>query len=84
MGTVTTPGESLHAFVAGPIVPMGIGKAKYVLVVVDKCVRFSWVRPMREKGPNGEAAGASDPTHQHPDTATEGTRGMPAADRPRW
>ena len=43
------PGESLHADVAGPIVPVGIGKAKYVLVVVDELTRFSWVFPMREK-----------------------------------
>ena len=48
-GSATTPGESLHADVAGPIVPMGIGKAKYVLVVVDECNRYSWVFPMREK-----------------------------------
>ena len=31
------------------IVPMGIGKAKYVLVVVDECTRYSWVFPMRKK-----------------------------------
>ena len=44
----TTPGESLQADVAGPIVPMGISKAKYVLVVVDECTRYSWVFPMRK------------------------------------
>ena len=49
VGRATTPGESLHADVAGPIVPMGIGKAKYVLVVVDECTRYSWVFPMRKK-----------------------------------
>ena len=49
VGRVTTPGESLHADVDGPIVPMGIGKAKYILVVVDECTRYSWVFPMRKK-----------------------------------
>ena len=49
VGRATMPGESLHADVAGPIVPMGIGKAKYVLVVVDELTRFSWVFPMRKK-----------------------------------
>ena len=49
VGRVTTPSDSLHADVAGPIVPMGISKAKYVLVVVDECTRYSWVFPMREK-----------------------------------
>ena len=49
VGRATTPGESLHADVAGPIVPMGIGNAKYVLVVVDECTRYSWVFPMRKK-----------------------------------
>ena len=49
VGRATTPGESLLADVAGPIVPMGIGKAKYVLVVVDEYTRYSWVFPMRKK-----------------------------------
>ena len=49
VGRATTPGESLHADVAGPIVPMGIGKAKYVLVVVDECTRYSCVFPMSKK-----------------------------------
>ena len=49
VGRATTPVESLYADVAGPIVPMGIGKAKYVLVVVDECTRYSWVFPMRKK-----------------------------------
>ena len=35
VGRPTSPGKSLHVDVAGPIVPMGIGQAKYVLVVVD-------------------------------------------------
>ena len=43
------PGEPLLADVAGLIVPMGIGKAKYVLVVVDELTRFSWVFPMRKQ-----------------------------------
>ena len=48
-GQATTPGESLHADVAvGPIVPMGIGQAKYVLVAVDEPTRYAWVFPMRK------------------------------------
>ena len=42
VGRATTPSESLHADVAGPILPMGIGKAKYVLIVVDEFTRYSW------------------------------------------
>ena len=49
VGRATMPGESLHADVAGLIVPMGIGKATYVLVVVDELTRYSWVFPMRKK-----------------------------------
>ena len=49
VGRATMPGESLHADVAGPIVPMGIGKAKYVFVAVHELTRFSWVFPMRKK-----------------------------------
>ena len=49
MGQATAPGESLHADVAGLIVPMGIGQAKYVLVAVDELKRFAWVFPMRKK-----------------------------------
>ena len=41
--------ESLHADAAGPIVPMGIGLAKYVLVAVDELTRYAWVLPMRKK-----------------------------------
>ena len=41
VGSATTPGESLRADVAEPIVPMGIGKAKYVLVVVHEPTRFA-------------------------------------------
>ena len=48
VGRATTPGKSLHADVVGPIVPMGIGTAKYVLVVVDECTRYSWVFPVRK------------------------------------
>ena len=39
----------MHADVAGPIVPMGIGQAKYVLVAVDELTRYAWVFPMRKK-----------------------------------
>ena len=49
VGQATAAGESLHADVAGPIVPMGIGRAKYVLVAVDKLTRYAWVFPMRKK-----------------------------------
>ena len=41
VGRATSPGESLHADVAGPIVPMGIGQAKYVLVAVDELTRYA-------------------------------------------
>ena len=49
VGRATMPGGSLHADVAGPIVPMSIGKAKYDLVVVDELTRFSWVFPKKKK-----------------------------------
>ena len=49
VGRATMPGETLHADVAGPIVPMAIGKANYVLVVVDELTHFSRVFPMRKK-----------------------------------
>ena len=49
VGQATAPGESLHADVAGTIVPMGIGQAKYVLVAVDELTRYAWVFPMRKK-----------------------------------
>ena len=49
VGQATALGESLHADVAGPIVPMGIGQAKYVLVAVDELTRYTWVFPMRKK-----------------------------------
>ena len=48
VGRATTPGELLHADVAGDIVPMGIGQAKYVLVAVDELMRYAWVFPMRK------------------------------------
>ena len=41
VGQATAPGESLLADVAGPIVPMGIGQAKYVLVEVDELTRYA-------------------------------------------
>ena len=49
VGQATAPGESLHADVAGPIVLVGIGQAKYVLVAVDELTRYAWVFPMRKK-----------------------------------
>ena len=49
VGRATAPGESLHADVAGPIVPMGIGHAKYALVAADELTRNAWVFPKRKK-----------------------------------
>ena len=49
MGQATAPGESLHVDVADPTVPMGIGRAKYVVVAVDELTRYAWVFPMRKK-----------------------------------
>ena len=49
VGRATTPEESLHMDVAGPIVPMGIGQPKYVLVAVDELTCYACVFPMRKK-----------------------------------
>ena len=49
VGQATAQGESLRVDVAGPIFPMGIGLAKYVLVAVDKLTRYAWVFLMRKK-----------------------------------
>ena len=49
VGQATAPGESLHEDVAGPIVPMRIGHAMYVLVAVDELTRYAWVLPMWKK-----------------------------------
>ena len=49
VGQATAPGESLHTDVAGPIVPMGIGQAMYVLVAVDELTRYAWVFPKGKK-----------------------------------
>ena len=45
----TEPGECYSADVAGPIRPLGIGGAKYILVAVDAYTRFLHVMPMRRK-----------------------------------
>ena len=45
----TSPGECYFADVAGPISPLGIGGAKYILVAVDAFTRFLHVIPMRGK-----------------------------------
>ena len=45
----TSPGECYFADVAGPIRPVGIGGAKYILVAVDAHTRFLYVMPMRRK-----------------------------------
>ena len=49
VGRAAAPGESLHADVAGPIVHMEIGQAKYVLMAVDELKRYAWIFPMRQK-----------------------------------
>ena len=49
MGKATRPGESLHTDVAGPVVPMGTGPARYILVAVDELTRYTWVFPMRKQ-----------------------------------
>ena len=49
VGRATAPGETLHVDVAVPIVPMGIGQDKYVLVAVGELTRYAWVFPMRKK-----------------------------------
>ena len=41
--------ESYQADVAGPIRPLGIGQAKYVLAVVGEYTRYQHVLPMRRK-----------------------------------
>ena len=45
----TSPGECYFADVAGPISPLGIGAAKYILVAVDAYTRFLHAMPMRRK-----------------------------------
>ena len=45
----TSPGGCYFADVAGPIRPVGIGGAKYILVAVDAYTRFLYVMPMRRK-----------------------------------
>lgn len=43
------PGEVLHADLMGPVVPMGVGKARYLLVVVDEFTRYTFACPMSHK-----------------------------------
>ena len=45
----TQPGECYFADVAGPIRPLGIGGAKYILVAVDAYTRFLHVMPKHRK-----------------------------------
>ena len=45
----TSPGEVYFADEAGPITPLDIGKAKYILVAVDAFTRYLHVMPMRRK-----------------------------------
>ena len=49
VGRANAPGASLHADVAGPIVPMGIGGVKYILAVFNELSRFAWTFPMKKK-----------------------------------
>ena len=83
VGQATAPGESLHADVAGPIVPMGIGQAKYVLVAVDELTRYAWVFPMRKKSQTAPLL-ALLIQNQHSSPATGGSRGTPPAFGSRW
>ena len=53
MGRVDATGASLHADVAGPIVPMGVGGVKYILAVVDEGSRFAWTFPVKKKSQSG-------------------------------
>ena len=45
----TSPSECYFADVAGPISPLGIGGAKYILVAVDTYTRFLHAMPLRRK-----------------------------------
>ena len=49
VGKATLPRERLHTGVAGPVVSVGIGQAKYIHVAVDKLTHYTWVFPMRKK-----------------------------------
>ena len=49
VATSPWPGECYFADAAGPIRPLGIGGAKYILVAVDAFTRFLHVMPMRRK-----------------------------------
>ena len=48
-GRFDTPGASLHADVAGSIVPMGIGGVKYIHAVLDEWSRFAWIFPIKQQ-----------------------------------
>lgn len=48
-GRATATRELLHVDVAGPVVPLGIGQARYILVAVDELPQYAWVFPMRKK-----------------------------------
>ena len=41
MAQAIASGETLHMDVTGPIVPVGIGQAMYVLEAVDELTRFA-------------------------------------------
>ena len=48
-GRVDKHGASLHAAIAGPVVPMGISGVNHVLAVVDEWSLFAWMFPMKKK-----------------------------------
>ena len=66
IGRVDKPGASLYAYVAGPIVPMGIGGVKYVLVVVAEWSRFAWTFPMKKKITVSQTPSVASAARQHP------------------
>ena len=45
----THPGAWLHIDVMGPVVPVGVGHARYLLVVVDEYSLYIFVSPLRKK-----------------------------------
>ena len=83
-GQTTVAGESLHADVAGPIVPMGIGQAKYILVAVDELTRYAWVFPMRKKSQTARLLAVLIQRINTQVRRARETRGTPPAFGSRW
>jgi hypothetical protein len=48
------PGQKLHVDLAGPITPVGIGKVRWFLTVVDDYCRWRRVKSFKEKGDTEE------------------------------